>query len=55
VNELALEIEKVEKTTVALSVEVKKRLDVLGNKADTYDDIVRRLLDQLDKLKIEKQ
>lgn len=40
-----------DKTTVALSKTVKQRLDALGTKVDTYDDIIRRLLDALDKVK----
>jgi len=35
-----------EKTSIQISRETKKRLDALGMKKDTYDDIIRRLLDQ---------
>ena len=34
-----------DKTTIAISVETKKRLDKLGVKADTYNTIVSKLLD----------
>jgi predicted DNA-binding protein len=40
------EIEKVEKTTIQLTVETKKRLDDLGTKIDTYEDIIKRLLNE---------
>jgi hypothetical protein len=45
------EIEKVEKTTIAVTVETKKRLDAYGGKVDTYEDIIRRILDRLDQVK----
>lgn len=32
-------------TTVKLSVETKERLVALGRKGETYDQLVRRLLD----------
>ena len=35
-----------EKTTIQLSLKTKDRLDKIGLKKDTYDDIVCRLLDQ---------
>jgi len=35
-----------DKTTIQVSAETKERLDAIGLKKDTYDDIVRRLLDQ---------
>jgi len=39
------------KTSIQLSVATKARLDAIGGKKDTYDDIIRRLLDQADKKK----
>lgn len=33
-----------EATTIRLSQETKDRLDKLGNKGDTYEDIVKRLI-----------
>jgi predicted transcriptional regulator len=36
-----------ETTTVRVSDETKERLDKAGNKGDTYDDIINRLLDLL--------
>lgn len=33
------------KTTIAISIETKERLDKLGEKGDTYEKIVKRLLD----------
>lgn len=35
-----------DKTTIQISRETKDRLDKLGMKADTYDNIITRLLDQ---------
>ena len=35
-----------EKTTIQVSKETRNRLDAIGMKKDTYDDIVNRLLDQ---------
>lgn len=35
-----------DKTSIQLSRETKARLDKLGIKGDTYDDILCRLLDQ---------
>lgn len=34
------------KTSIQISVETKDRLIKLGKKSETYDDIIRRLLDQ---------
>lgn len=34
------------KTSIQLSVETKKRLDEIGHKGETYEDIILRLLDQ---------
>ena len=36
-----------EKTTIQVTVKTKARLDKIGFKKDTYDDIVNRLLDQV--------
>ena len=36
-----------DKTSIWLNRETKNRLDKLGMKPDTYDDIVVRLLDQV--------
>ena len=36
---------KTEKTTIAVSKDTARRLAKLGTKGDTYEDIVRRLLD----------
>ena len=33
------------KTSIQLSVATKERLDKIGGKKDTYEDIIRRLLD----------
>jgi len=38
-----------EKTTIQVTVKTKARLTKLGLKGDTYDDIIRRLLDKLGK------
>lgn len=35
-----------DKTSVQVSKETKGRLDAIGMKKDTYNDIIRRLLDQ---------
>ena len=35
-----------DKTTIQVTVKTKARLDKIGFKKDTYDDIVNRLLDQ---------
>lgn len=37
---------KREITCIKLSKETKSRLDQLGNKQDTYEDLVKRLLDK---------
>lgn len=34
------------KTSIQISVDTKERLVKLGRKDETYDDIIRRLLDQ---------
>jgi predicted transcriptional regulator len=33
-------------TTVQVTSETKKKLDKIGNKGDTYDDIINQLADQ---------
>jgi hypothetical protein len=38
-----------EKTTIQISLENKSRLDKLGGKGDSYDDILGRLLDKVEK------
>lgn len=40
-----------EKTTIQVTVKTKERLDKIGFKKDTYDDILNRLLDQLTRKK----
>lgn len=42
---MASEVEKLETTTIRISHDTKKRLDILGAKNDTYEDIVNRLVD----------
>lgn len=32
-------------TTIAIREETKKRLDAVGNKGDTYEDVIVKLLD----------
>jgi len=36
----------IEKTSIQVSVETKKKLDKLGKKGDTYDNIIKKLLDK---------
>lgn len=36
-------------TTIRIKLDTKHRLDLLGAKNDTYDDIIKRLLDENDK------
>jgi len=38
-----------EKTTIQISLENKSRLDKQGGKGDSYDDIITRLLDKVEK------
>jgi hypothetical protein len=38
-----------EKTTIQITLENKNRLDKQGGKGDTYDDILSRILDQIEK------
>lgn len=40
-----------EKTSIQVSRETKARLDKVGHKGETYNDIVNRLLDQHDRKK----
>ena len=42
---MANDTDKVESSTIRLSTDTKKRLDALGAKNDSYEDIVIRLLD----------
>ena len=37
------------KTTIWISVELRERLKQLGKKGETYEDIIRRLLDTYEK------
>jgi len=39
------------KTTVVMSQELKKELDKLGNKGDTYNDIIWKLVKSFQKKK----
>ncbi len=36
-----------DKTSIQVSMKTKERLDKIGFKKDTYDDILNRLLDQV--------
>lgn len=36
-----------DKTSIQVTVKTKERLDKIGFKKDTYDDILNRLLDQV--------
>ena len=45
---MVTETDKVEKTTIQIAVETKKRLDAKGFKTDSYEDIIKRILDELD-------
>ena len=38
-----------EKPLIQVSPESKDKLDKIGNKGDTYDDIIKRLLDLAEK------
>jgi SpoVK/Ycf46/Vps4 family AAA+-type ATPase len=44
---------ELETTTIRLTPETKALLDKRGDKGDTYEDIVRRLLEQTNKIKAE--
>lgn len=41
-------------TTIKLSQETKERLNNLGRKGDSYDEIVSKLIDEHDDLEMEK-
>lgn len=41
---------KVEYTSIRVSIDTRQRLNGLGNKNDSYDDIIKRLLDLQDKI-----
>jgi predicted CopG family antitoxin len=36
-----------EKTTIQVDIETRSRLEKLGVKGESYDDVIRRLLDEL--------
>ncbi len=38
-----------DKTTIAVANETKDRLDKQGGKGDSYDDIIKRILDIVEK------
>lgn len=42
------------KTSIQVSFELKAELVKLGNKGDTYEDIIKRLLEQLKQAKLIK-
>lgn len=44
-----MEQKKKTKEHIVISEETKKQLDQLGNKGDTYEDIIKRLLKGLKK------
>ena len=39
------------KTSIQISKELKAKLDKLGNKGDTYEDIIKRLVEEHGKRK----
>ena len=39
----------IETTTIRLTPETKARLDKFGNKGDTYEDVIKRLIDIADR------
>jgi predicted DNA-binding protein len=41
---------QIEYTSIRVSTETRKRLNELGNKNDSYDDIIKRLLELQDKI-----
>lgn len=43
-------IKRTDNTTMQISKDTKDRLDKLGGKGDTYDDIVNRLLDEYERV-----
>jgi len=38
-------------TTIRISVKTKNRLDPLGKKGDSYEDIIKKLIDSYEKKK----
>lgn len=44
---MVTETEKPEKSTIQVTLDTKKRLDELGGKNDTYEDIIKKLLDSV--------
>jgi len=46
--------EAVKLRTIRVSVEVCERLKALGKKGETYDDVLRRLLDKIERRKRKK-
>jgi hypothetical protein len=42
-------------TVIRLEVSTKERLDTFGKKNDSYDDVIKKLLDIADKQKSDKQ
>jgi hypothetical protein len=43
-----------DKTTIQVDVETRCRLEKLGVKGESYDDVIRRLLDELSIAKLAK-
>ena len=43
---MATQTEQIDGTTIRVTIETRDRLAKLGAKNDSYDDIVKRLLDQ---------
>jgi predicted CopG family antitoxin len=41
---------QIEYTSIRVSIDTRKRLNELGNKNDSYDDIIKRLLELQDKM-----
>ncbi|MCK4424530.1 hypothetical protein KAU93_02505 [Candidatus Bathyarchaeota archaeon] len=46
--------EVVKLRTIRISVEVCERLKAMGKKGETYDDVLRRLLDRIERRKRKK-
>lgn len=40
-----------EATTIRISAETRERLLKLGSMPDSYDDVIKRLLDKIDQIK----
>lgn len=45
--------DKVEKTTIGINSDTRKRLVSYGGFQDSYDDVINRVLDELEELKKE--